>query len=58
MSNDRSYFAQRAVEERKLAMSATDANARRVHLELAAQYTMRAGGTDFPLDEGSEQAGD
>ena len=58
MSNDHSYFAERAIEERRLAVAATDANARRVHLELAAQYTMRSGGTDFPLDEGPEQVGD
>ena len=58
MSNDHSYFAERAIEERRLAISATDANARRVHLEMATQYTLQAGGTDFPLDEEPEQVGD
>ena len=58
MSNDHSYFAERAMEERRLAMAATDANVRRVHLEMAAQYVSQAGGTDIPIEERPEQVED
>jgi hypothetical protein len=43
MSNDQSYFAERANEERRLAMTSVDPNVRRVHLEMAAQYALKAG---------------
>lgn len=43
-SNDPSYYAARAVEERRLAMATADPNVRRVHLELAAKYAQLAGG--------------
>ena len=43
MSHDPSYYAARAIEERRLAMTASNPAVRRVHLELAAQYALRAG---------------
>ena len=43
MSQDHSYFAARAVEERRLAMTASDPSVRRVHLDLAARYALQAG---------------
>jgi hypothetical protein len=58
MSNDHSYFAERAIEERRLAIAATDANVRRDHLEMAAQYASQAAGTDIPTEEGPEQVDD
>jgi hypothetical protein len=38
MIYDRSYFVRRAEQERKAAASALNANAQRVHLELAKRY--------------------
>lgn len=43
MSQDHHYFAARATEERRLAMAASDPAVRRVHLEMAAQYALKAG---------------
>lgn len=43
MSEDQSYFAARANQERQLAMAASDPKVRRIHLELAAEYALRAG---------------
>ena len=42
MSQDRSYYMARAIEERRLAMASTDLRARRAHLELAAEYALKA----------------
>ena len=42
MSHYRSYFAARALEERQLAMASIDPRVRRVHLEMAARYTLSA----------------
>jgi hypothetical protein len=54
MSQDHSYYAARAIQERRLAMAATDPAVRRIHLELAAQYALRAGtnvmSEDMPQD--------
>lgn len=38
MSDDQSYFAARAAQERRLAMASADLNVRRIHLEMAAKY--------------------
>jgi hypothetical protein len=38
MSDDPSYYATRASEERRLAMASADQNVRRIHLEMAAKY--------------------
>lgn len=38
MNEDAIYFRRRGLEERTAALSATDARARRVHLELAHRY--------------------
>jgi hypothetical protein len=43
MSQDQSYFFMRANEERRLAATASNPIVRRVHLELAAEYALRAG---------------
>ena len=43
MSNDQSYLAARAGEERRLAMAAANPNVRRIHLEMAARYAALAG---------------
>jgi hypothetical protein len=40
------YYAARAVEERRLAMSAKDSNARAAHLELAEKYEQLAQSDD------------
>lgn len=42
MSQDPSYYIARATEERRLAMAATDVRVRRAHLELAAEYALKA----------------
>jgi hypothetical protein len=42
MFDDLIYFTNRANEERRLAMAAAHANARRSHLELAARYAALA----------------
>jgi hypothetical protein len=41
-SPDPDYYAARAVEERRLAMSAKDAKVRAIHLELAERYALLA----------------
>lgn len=43
MSDDLSYFAMRATEERRLAMASPHANARKSHLEMAARYSALVG---------------
>ncbi len=43
MSQDHSYFAARAIEERRLAMASSNPSVRRAHLEMAAEYARRAG---------------
>ena len=56
MSQDQAYFAARAIEERRLAMAAIDPNVRRVHLELAAEYALRAGANpNVPLEGWPEE---
>ncbi len=42
MTSEVSYYRQRAAEEAAAALRATDASARRVHLELAEAYTGKA----------------
>ena len=42
MSLDPTYCIARAIEERHLAMACEDDQVRRVHLELAAEYTLEA----------------
>lgn len=56
-SDDPSYYAARAVEERRLAMAAADPKVRRVHLELAAKYAEFAGGAgEVSPEQGQETA--
>ena len=43
MSHDPSYYAARAVEERRLAMASADAKVRAIHLEMALKYDALAG---------------
>lgn len=38
MSDNKQYFAARAIEERRLAMASGDHKVRTVHLEMAARY--------------------
>ena len=38
MSDNKQYFAARAIEERRLAMASGDHKVRAVHLEMAARY--------------------
>jgi len=38
MENDFDYFTRRASDEMRAADNASDANARRIHLEIAARY--------------------
>ncbi|GEM_PF-4825431 len=42
MTDDRSYFARRAEDQRRAAAHARDAEVRRRHLELAALLAARA----------------
>lgn len=51
MSNDPSYYAARAIEERRLAMTAEDTKVRRIHLEMAAKYTALAHADAIPINE-------
>ena len=44
MSHD-PFYAQRAIEEREAALAATNPQARRAHLELAAEYARLAAAT-------------
>lgn len=43
MSQDETYFAARATEERRLAMASTNPKVRRIHLRMAATYASLAG---------------
>lgn len=43
MSDQPSYFAARAIEERRIAMSSADPKVRAIHLEMAAKYALLAG---------------
>ena len=43
MSDDLTYFAERAAQERRLAMASANLNVRRIHLEMAAKYLALAG---------------
>lgn len=43
MSLDPTYYIARAIEERHLAMACEDDQVRRLHLELAAEYALKAG---------------
>jgi hypothetical protein len=43
MSDHTSYFVARGDEERLLAMASVDPRVRRVHLEMAARYSVAAG---------------
>lgn len=56
MSQDPTYFAMRAIEERRLAMAAADQKVRRVHLEMAAKYALLAGSGAGPIHEISSDA--
>ena len=38
MSDNKQYFAARAIEERRLAMASGDQKVRSVHLEMATRY--------------------
>ena len=51
MSQDPSYYAARAIEERRLAMASTNPGVRRVHLEMAAKYAALAGPGATPTDQ-------
>ena len=44
LSRHSEYFAARAVEERRMAMSARDEHVRAVHLEMADRYAQLAEG--------------
>ena len=55
-SNDRIYFAERAVEEEQLARTATDPEAAQAHRRLQRAYLERASIGARPLDE-SDQVG-
>ena len=57
MSDDRSYYAERANQERRFAMAAADQNTRRIHLEMASKYAALAGIclTDDTSDEPEQQ---
>jgi hypothetical protein len=57
MSSDQSYYAARANQERRLAMAAADPNVRRVHLELAAEYALRAGANPNVNPEATPEQG-
>ena len=46
LSRSPDYFAARAVEERRLAMSCTDENVRAIHMEMADKYDQLAAGGD------------
>lgn len=60
MSLERSYFATRATEERRLAMASADPKVRRIHLEMAAKYAVLAGANpvmdEVPADQGRQTA--
>lgn len=49
MSDSASYYAARAIEERRLAMAATNPSARAAHLEMAARYAELAGSDAVPI---------
>jgi hypothetical protein len=55
MSQDHSYFAARAIEERRLAMAASDPSVRRVHLEMAARYALQAGPKANPIHDSEDE---
>ena len=55
MSNDRSYYAERANQERRRAIATKDADARRIHLDLAAKYATLAGPDIIVADIQDEQ---
>ena len=40
--SDNLYYAQRAVEERRLAMASADSKIREIHLEMASKYDLLA----------------
>jgi len=42
LTGNSNYYSARAVEERRLAMTAKDPNARAIHLEMAEEYARRA----------------
>jgi hypothetical protein len=59
LSRNPDYFAARAIEERRLAMAASDSNARAAHLELAEQYSRlakEAGAAPEPMAEEQQRA--
>lgn len=51
MSNDPSYCAARAIEERRLAMASEDSKVRGIHLEMASKYAALAGADAIPINE-------
>lgn len=48
LSRNPDYFAARAVEERRLAMTSADENVRAIHLEMADKYDQLAAGVAEP----------
>jgi hypothetical protein len=57
LSRDPGYHAARADEERKLADSTGDANARAAHEEMAEKYASRAEAEAEPVTEKPQQVG-
>ena len=45
------YYAARAVEERRLAMTAKDSTVRAIHLELAERYAILARSRDLEVPQ-------
>jgi hypothetical protein len=57
LSRDPGYHAARADEERKLADSTSDANARAAHLEMAKKYASLAEAEAEQVKERPQQVG-
>ena len=53
MPDDPSYYAERAAEERRLAMASSDLKVRGIHLEMAGKYAARAENTELRAELGS-----
>jgi hypothetical protein len=51
VSQDSSYYAARAIEERRLAMASTDAKVRAIHLEMASKYEALAGANVVSIEQ-------
>jgi len=50
MSDNSSYYAERAAEERRLAMASKDLRVRAIHLEMARKYSRRARNNPRPSE--------